>query len=154
VYYYDFQVIKQNPVWEVQHSDEFEIWWDGLSEPEQVSIGGVVLALEQLGPQLRYPYSSDIHGARNGRMRELRIQHQGHPYRVLYAFDADRRAILLLGGDKTGDDGWYAVNVPKADSIYERHAASLAAEKKALEEKKKRGAGKSQKGKSKKGKRK
>ena len=51
-------------------------------------------------------------------MRELRIQHRGRPYRVLYAFDPRRSAILLLGGDKTGDDRWYVVNIPVADRLY------------------------------------
>ena len=49
-------------------------------------------------------------------MRELRIQHEGRPYRVLYAFDPRRSAILVLGGDKTGNDRWYEEQVPVADS--------------------------------------
>lgn len=52
-------------------------------------------------------------------MRELRIQHRGRPYRVLYAFDPHRAAILLLGGDKTGNNRWYEENVPLADGRYE-----------------------------------
>lgn len=58
-------------------------------------------------------------------MRELRIQHEGRPYRVLYAFDPKRTAYLLLGGDKTGDDRWYEVNVPKAEKIYAKHVKEL-----------------------------
>jgi len=61
-------------------------------------------------------------------MRELRVQHQGRPYRVLYAFDPRRAAILLLGGDKTGDNRWYEVNVPKADAAYDRHLQELEQE--------------------------
>jgi len=62
-------------------------------------------------------------------MRELRIQHAGRPYRVLYAFDPRRVAILLLGGDKTGNDRWYATFVPAADVLYDRHLASLDRER-------------------------
>ena len=58
-------------------------------------------------------------------MRELRIQHQGRPYRVLYAFDPRRVAILLLGGDKTGNDRWYEKFVPEADRRYDEHLESL-----------------------------
>jgi hypothetical protein len=58
-------------------------------------------------------------------MRELRIQHQGSPYRVLYAFDPRRVALLLIGGDKTGNDRWYEENVPVADRIYDAHLAEL-----------------------------
>ena len=56
------------------------------------------------------------------------MQHAGRPYRVLYAFDPRRAAILLLGGDKTGDDRWYVVNVPKADALYDEHLAQLKGE--------------------------
>lgn len=58
-------------------------------------------------------------------MRELRIQVRGKPFRVLYAFDPRRVAILLLGGDKTGDDRWYEINVPIADQLYDRHLVEL-----------------------------
>jgi hypothetical protein len=61
-------------------------------------------------------------------MRELRIQHQGQPYRVLYAFDPRRNAILLIGGDKTGNDRWYEEFVPTADRLYDAHLASLKRE--------------------------
>lgn len=58
-------------------------------------------------------------------MRELRIQHAGHPFRTLYAFDPRRKAILLIGGDKTGDKRWYEVNVPIADRLYDDHLLQL-----------------------------
>jgi len=58
-------------------------------------------------------------------MRELRIQHRGRPYRVLYAFDPRRTAVLLIGGDKTGDDRWYEANVPLADRLFDEHLADL-----------------------------
>jgi hypothetical protein len=61
-------------------------------------------------------------------MRELRVQHQGRPYRVPYAFDPRRTAILLLGGDKTGDDRWYEVYVPIADRLYTEHLEQLKKE--------------------------
>jgi hypothetical protein len=58
-------------------------------------------------------------------MRELRIQHEGRPYRVLYAFDPNRAAILLIGGDKTGNNRWYEIFVPLADRLYDEHLAEL-----------------------------
>ena len=63
-------------------------------------------------------------------MRELRIQHGGRPYRVLYAFDPRRVAILLIGDDKTGDDPWYDKYVPLADEIYDKHMEALKKESK------------------------
>jgi hypothetical protein len=61
-------------------------------------------------------------------MRELRIQHRGEPYRVLYAFDPRRTAILLLGGKKTGDPRWYDATVPAADRLYDEYIAQLKRE--------------------------
>jgi len=54
-----------------------------------------------------------------------RIQHEGRPYRVLYAFDPRRVAILLLGGDKTGNDRWYDEHVPIADTLYDEYLREL-----------------------------
>jgi len=61
-------------------------------------------------------------------MRELRIQHKGRPYRILYAFDPRRTAILLIGGNKTGNDRWYDQHVPVADRLYDEHLAELEEE--------------------------
>ena len=58
-------------------------------------------------------------------MRELRVQHAGRPYRVLYAFDPRRMAILLIGGDKTGNAHWCANNVPTSDRLYDDHLDEL-----------------------------
>jgi hypothetical protein len=80
------------------------------------------------GPTLRHPYSSGIKQSKHTQMRELRVQHAGRPYRVLYAFDPRRAAILLLGGDKTGDNRWYEVNVRKADALYDEHLKTLRKE--------------------------
>lgn len=95
---------------------------------EQASIDAVVSLLENYGPKLRFPYSGGISGSKHSHMRELRIQHQGRPYRVLYAFDPRRYATLLFGGDKTGDDRWYDVNVPVADQLYDEHLEILRKE--------------------------
>ncbi len=61
-------------------------------------------------------------------MRELRTQHDGRPFRTLYAFDPRRSAILLIGGDKTGDDRWYEKYIPVADRLYDEHMAALIKE--------------------------
>jgi hypothetical protein len=111
--------------YEVEFTDEFEEWWDGLTAAEQNSISSGVGLLEDRGPNLDSPYSSAIFGSRHGHMRELRIQHAGHPYRVLYAFDPHRVAILLIGGDKTGDARWYARMIPIADDLYDQHLREL-----------------------------
>jgi hypothetical protein len=110
---------------EVEYTNEFGEWWHRLTEAEQESVAYVIGLLESKGPALRYPHSSGVTGSKHAHLRELRIQHQGRPYRVLYAFDPRRKAILLLAGDKTGDDRFYLKMVPKADRLYDEHLAQL-----------------------------
>ena len=114
--------------WDVEFTDEFGAWWEVLSEPEQESVRASVKLLADFGPNLRFPHSSGINGSRYEHMRELRIQHAGRPYRVLYAFDPRRCAILLIGGDKTGNKRWYEENVPLADRLYDDHLQALRKE--------------------------
>ncbi len=61
-------------------------------------------------------------------MRELRVQSRGNPLRVFYAFDPRRTAILLIGGDKTGNNRFYEQYVPLADAVYDIHLEELRAE--------------------------
>ena len=78
-----------------------------LSEDEQADVNAKVILLQKLGPSLPRPHADLVHSWRHANMKELRIQHSGRPYRVLFAFDPRRCAILLIGGDKTGNDRWY-----------------------------------------------
>jgi hypothetical protein len=92
---------------------------------EQIGINATVMLLEDQGTTLGYPHSSKITRSRHSHMRELRIQHQGRPYRVLYAFNPKRNALMLIGGDKTGNDRWYEIFVPIADRLYDQHLEEL-----------------------------
>ena len=111
--------------WEVEFTEEFEKWWNGLTEEEQDSMAAVVNLLAEKGPALRRPHSDVVSMSRHPNMKELRIQNAGRPYRVLYAFDPRRTALLLIGGDKTGNDRWYEEFVPVADKIFDRHLAEI-----------------------------
>ena len=68
-------------------------------------------------------------------MKELRVQFKGDPVRILFAFDPDRRAVLLLGGAKTGDDQWYRTHVPLADQEFRLHLQEVQSEKEKQKEK-------------------
>lgn len=115
--------------WDVEYTDEFETWWiNELDNAERESVAAYIALLEERGPDLEYPYSSAIRGSRYAHLRELRIQHKGRLYRVLYAFDPRRTAILLIGGAKKGDDRWYEVNVPLAEKLYASHLEQLMEE--------------------------
>lgn len=111
--------------WEVEFTDEFGAWWDSLTGEEQESVDFGVGLLIDRGPTLPFPYSSQVKGSKFGEMRELRVQHQGKPFRVLYAFDPLRAALLLVGGDKTGAAKWYDRMVPVADKLFEEHLAEI-----------------------------
>ena len=84
--------------------------------------------LVEHGPNLPYPYSSDVRSSRDGVMRELQAQSVRRPIRVFYAFDPKRTSILLIGGDKTGNDRFYEEYVPVADGLYDEHLAELRKE--------------------------
>lgn len=114
--------------WDIEFTDEFEGWWNSLSEDEQDNVDVTVTLLREDGPSLRFPHSSGINNSKHSHMRELRIQHAGRPYRVLYAFDPLRTALLLIGGDKTGDNRWYETYMPIADRLYDDHLKALKKE--------------------------
>lgn len=115
--------------WTVEFTDEFELWWSDLTELVQEKCAVVVDLLAREGPNLNFPYSSDIKGSSIA-LRELRVQCCGHPYRILYAFDPTRHALLILGGDKTGNARWYDENVPRAERIYKQYLKEIEEEAK------------------------
>jgi hypothetical protein len=115
-------------VWKIEYTDEFGRWWETLSEDEQTSMDASVRLLEQFGPHLVRPYSDTIKGSKHSNMKELRTQCKGRPTRTFYAFDPRRMAILLIGGDKTGDDRFYDRMIPLADRLYNKHLEELRKE--------------------------
>jgi hypothetical protein len=116
--------------WEVEFTDQFLNWWEGLTEGEQADVNSKVVLLQKIGPSLSRPHADVVHRSRHRNMKEIRIQHSGRPYRVLFAFDPRRCASLLIGGDKTGNDRWYEEFVPIADELFDKHLESLTNEDK------------------------
>lgn len=100
----------------------------GLSEGEQVDVRAEVNLLRRFGPTLSRPHVDSVAGSKHANMKELRVQHRGRPYRVLFAFDPRRTAILLIGGNKKGQGRWYKEFVPIADRLYEKHLETLRRE--------------------------
>jgi hypothetical protein len=111
--------------WEVEVSDEFKGWYEALSRDEQKSVALGVKLLEDFGPSLGRPHVDAIQGSAFPNMKELRVQHRGKPYRILFAFDPRRNAYLIVGGDKTGQDDWYDSAIQKADTIYKQHLIEI-----------------------------
>lgn len=112
----------------VEYTDPFGEWWETLSEEQQIALAASVDLLEALGPALGRPHCDTVNGSRHANMKELRTQCQGHPLRTFFAFDPRRCAILLIGGDKTGDDRFYERMVPLADRLYDGYLAELQEE--------------------------
>jgi hypothetical protein len=112
--------------WVILQSPEFRRLVSDKTDEERDAIIATALRLQEDGPALRRPLSGIIKGSKFPNMKEL-IPPAGN-IRILYLFDPKRRAVFLLGGDKTDSwADWYKMNIPTADSIYERHLASLAA---------------------------
>ena len=112
--------------YEVEFTEEFGQWWDSLDADEQESVDFYVRLLEEQGIHLKRPYADSVNQcSRFPNMRELRCQHEDRPYRILYAFDPRRTAVLLIGSDKTGRPNWYEEFVPLADKIYARHLKEI-----------------------------
>jgi hypothetical protein len=112
-------------MWEVEYTDEFEDWWITLTTGQQEAIDDRVMLLAEHGPALKRPVVGDIKSSRHPNMKELRAS-KGGALRVLFAFDPRRHAILLLGGDKSGEwESWYRTAIPEADDLYDTHLEEL-----------------------------
>jgi len=112
-------------MWEVEYTDEFGAWWDSLSESIREAVAHDVEVLRAVGPGLGRPFVDTIHGSRHANMKELRTRHRQRQFRVLFAFDPRRCAILLIGGDKSGDPRFYKTIIEHADDLYDRHLREL-----------------------------
>lgn len=115
-------------LWEVEYTEEFREWWIELTSRQQDAIESKVDMLSHLGPDLGYPHTSAIHGSRYSHMRELRVPSGRGQIRIFYAMDPRRTSILLIGGDKTGNDRFYEEYVPIADRLYEEYLEELRME--------------------------
>ena len=115
-------------MWEVEFTNEFETWWNTLDESEQETVAASVQLLRELGPSLPRPHADTLSGSRHPNMKELRSQHKGRPLRTFFAFVPHRTAILLIGGDKTGNDRFYEQMIPIADGLYDVYLAELRKE--------------------------
>jgi hypothetical protein len=120
---------------EVVGTNEFEDWFLALEDADARAVTRAIDRLAEAGVALGHPYASEIKGTKQP-LRELRIQSQGRPLRVFYAFDPKRQAAVLIGGDKTGDDRFYKIYIPKAEAIWKRHRAAIEAELEAERRKK------------------
>jgi hypothetical protein len=91
-----------------------------LEERDAERIAGALRVLADRGPSLGRPVADTIKGSQHHNMKELR-SFGGH-IRMLFAFDRNQTAVMLVGGDKSGNwKGWYRENIPKADRLFSEH---------------------------------
>ncbi len=107
--------------WVVEFDEEFSHWFETQNKSLQDELYAKLKLLAEFGPSLRRPHVGNIHGSRYQNLKEIIVQYKGDPWRILFAFDPNRKAILLVGGNKRGDDRWYEKNIPIADARYKNH---------------------------------
>ena len=88
--------------WEVLFHKEFEPEFDALPDDVQDEMLALARLLQQFGPQLGRPRADTLSGSRHANMKELRFDAADGVWRVAFAFDPNRNAILLVCGDKSG----------------------------------------------------
>ncbi len=117
--------------WAVEVADEFEPEFEALHEDVRTEILALSLVLEEFGPQLGRPRVDTLSGSRHANMKELRFSAADGEWRVAFAFDPRRKAILLVAGDKSGgsEKRFYRELIRKADERFDAHLARLRKER-------------------------
>lgn len=111
--------------WKVLSYPDFEEWLLQQDAKLRIAIAAHVKLLMERGPLLGRPYADTLYDSDMDNLKELRVQHRGKPWRILFAFDPKRQAILLIGGCKEGDDRWYQKIIPLAKERYQQHLKEL-----------------------------
>jgi hypothetical protein len=116
--------------WVVEIGDEFEPEFDALHQDVQTEILALARLLQQFGPQLGRPRVDTLRGSRHANMKELRFSGADGEWRVAFAFDTKRKAVLLVAGDKSGgsEKRFYRDLIRKADNRFDAHLARLKKE--------------------------
>jgi hypothetical protein len=118
-------------VWTVETTEDFAGWFAALGAAEQAEVIAKVNLLKVMGPMLKRPHADTLNGSRYANMKELRARTPGAEIRVAFAFDPLQKAILLIGGNKSGvsEKRFYQRLIDKADRLYATHLVAAAAKK-------------------------
>ena len=118
--------------WTVEFEKAFEAEFEALQATVQDAIFARLILLQREGPSLGRPHADTLTGSRHANMKELRVNAADGVWRVAFAFDPERKAILLAAGDKSGgsEKRFYKTLITKADKRYQAHLDRLAAAKK------------------------
>lgn len=113
--------------WQASFHDDFAPEFDALAEDVQDEMLAHAKLLEQFGPQLGRPRVDTLNGSRHANMKELRFDAADGVWRVAFAFDPKRQAVLLVAGDKSGgsEKRFYRHLIAKADERFDDHLSHL-----------------------------
>ncbi|MFM7136911.1 MAG: type II toxin-antitoxin system RelE/ParE family toxin [Planctomycetota bacterium] len=119
-------------MWTVATTDIFDEWFRTLGDEERAEIEAKVNLLELFGPALGRPHADTLNGSTYPNMKELRADIADQTLRIAFAFDPERAAILLVGGDKRGQSQhlFYRQLIAKADILYAEHLTTLKTRRK------------------------
>ena len=118
--------------WDVEFHDAFEQEFLGFEQTVQDALLAVAKLLADFGPQLGRPHADTLKGSKHANMKELRFEASDGEWRAAFAFDTERKAILLVAGDKSGgsEKRFYKQIIAKADSRFSAHLERLKAARK------------------------
>lgn len=118
--------------WRVAFHPAFAEEYGVLADDVQNELAAMVELLKLFGPKLKRPGSDTLGGSAHANMKELRFDADGGVWRVAYAFDPERQAILLVAGDKSGvaQKRFYKTLIAKADARFDEHLAQLKRQEK------------------------
>ena len=108
-------------MWAIERTDQIAKWIIELDDDAREAILKSLLILREIGPSLGRPHVDTIKGSKHKNMKELRVQSKQKLFRIFFAFDMERKAILLVGGDKRSDKQFYKRMVPIADSLFDNY---------------------------------
>ena len=113
--------------WEVDFDPVFDAEFDALPIVVQDELLAHAKLLEAFGPKLGRPWVDTLNGSRHANMKELRFKSGNGVWRVAFAFDPRRRAVLLVAGDKSGgsEKRFYKELIRKADKRFDAHLDRL-----------------------------
>ena len=114
-------------MWSVVTTDNFDEWFAELAEASQAEVIAKVNLLKLMGPRLARPHADTLKGSKHANMKELRADTSDQVLRIAFAFDPNRSAILLVGGNKGGvsQKRFYKQLIAKADELFEVHLAAI-----------------------------
>ena len=114
-------------MWKVSTTELFDAWFAEMDAEAQAEIIAKVELLKIFGPRLGRPHADTLSGSKHANLKELRAATATKALRVAFAFDPERKAVLLVAGNKAGvgEKRFYKQLIAAADALWDAHLAKL-----------------------------